>query len=726
MQLEADSPPSANVRPRSLTARAWRAFAAAAGALLLVQWAVGHWVIESQVRSVEHAQLDHTLTQVATLLQRDLRTIGNTAYEYGGWDAAFEFVRGQKPEFVDTDVGIALHHTVGVDVHAYLDANGHLIWHRQIDLESGEAREPSPALLATLTAAARQAPSEPLVPWVRLWRIQHRLALIAVTDVVRTDGSGPRAGQVVFARWLSPSVLADYGRLLGGPIDVVLEEPARSGMLALPETAQRRGERIELPLAADVRLAIQRPAALTHYLERTLWQLLLAQALGWAVVFALLLYRLQRELLMPLSTLHAQVERLDRGRAERLSIEGAPEVRDLANALNESLEQREQRDRRLLERDAGTAIGRLQHRVLATFQAELVGPAEQLRQLLDRCRTGGRSAAMEGELDAQARAVSEDLRALLDWARLEAGLLELHPLPVQSTRLIREALEAMEPLASAKELSLTLDLPPGPGSVIEIDPARTQQICTLLLREAIRRTAVGRVSLEARLRFADPERTELEVSIRDSGPGLAPDRIEQLFTPLGTVGAEDGLEPPRRSVHLALVKGLVDRMGGTISVHGSIEHGNSFQVRIPVRLVQGGKPAEPEPHPAARRCGRVLLVEDDPMTQELIRLVFEELEWEVTTAGDGARGIERARQQRFDLIVFDRHLPNVDGIEATAILRTDPSHANHATPIFGISAELSAAEGRRWLAAGVQTILAKPLRMSDLRQALERCGHLGI
>lgn len=296
----------------------------------------------------------------------------------------------------------------------------------------------------------------------------------------------------------------------------------------------------------------------------------------------------------------------------------------------------------------------------------------------------------------------------LDIAAIEAGQLRIEPRPADPTALLEDAVATMRVLAVQKGLLLTLALPQPLPAALQIDPLRVRQVLLNLLGNAVKFTETGGVELEATW-SAD----RLAVTVRDSGPGIAPQEIARVFEPFErAVGAAvEG-----SGLGLALTRELVRLMDGTIEVTSEPGQGTCFLVRIAApQAVAAARAAESAAAPSTGALsGRVLLAEDNRDLRALLQFQLAELGLQCTAVADGFAAVEAARSDEFDVLVFDLEMPRMDGYEAAHVLRA----RGDDRPILALTAHERGREAERALREGCDRVLGKPCPPSQLRAAL--------
>ncbi len=324
---------------------------------------------------------------------------------------------------------------------------------------------------------------------------------------------------------------------------------------------------------------------------------------------------------------------------------------------------------------------------------------------------------------------------ILDLAKVESGRLELESAPLSIGALVREALEVVEPSARAKQLRVTSSVAPElePARLLG-DRARLRQILVNLLANAIKFTERGEVSLDAR-EFVDTRGVRcVRMSVRDTGVGIAPDRLELVFDKYTQADSSTTRRFGGTGLGLAISRHLARAMNGEISVTSELGRGSEFTLVVPLPSAAESSHEAPtiapvracetgEPPAAEALIGlRVLLVEDNPVNRKVGTAMLRRLGCAVEVACDGAQAVEAARGSHFDVVLMDCQMPVLDGYGATAGIRALPGE-NGQVPIVALTADALAQVRERCLAAGMNGFLTKPLSMDSLAAALRGVAH---
>jgi CheY-like chemotaxis protein len=211
--------------------------------------------------------------------------------------------------------------------------------------------------------------------------------------------------------------------------------------------------------------------------------------------------------------------------------------------------------------------------------------------------------------------------------------------------------------------------------------------------------------------------------VSDTGPGIPLEKQQLLFTPFERLGAES-TSVEGTGLGLTLVRGLAEAMGGTVGFASEVDRGSTFWVELqiaePIAATPAGAPSDLAPlRIDAGRAGTILYIEDNVSNVRLMQRVFARRPaWTLVHAAHGREGLMTARQQAFDAILLDLHLPDIGGEEVLRLLWTDPQLRR--IPVIVLSADATPAQMRRLLASGASAYLTKPLELGRVLDTLDR------
>ncbi len=314
----------------------------------------------------------------------------------------------------------------------------------------------------------------------------------------------------------------------------------------------------------------------------------------------------------------------------------------------------------------------------------------------------------------------ELINEILDLALIESGKLTLSQEPVSLVEVMLECRAMIEPQAQKRGISMTFPRFDAPYFV-KADRTRVKQVLINLLFNAIKyNKAGGAVAVECVPKAPDL----IRISIRDSGAGLAPEQVTQLFQPFNRLGKEASAEEGT-GIGLVVSKRLVDLMGGAIGADSVVGVGSVFWIELSLTkapqlaVLEAERAALARPAiPDGTPLRTLLYVEDNPANLELVeQLIARRPDLRLLSAAEGNLGIEFARAYLPEVILMDINLPGISGIEAMKILRADPATAR--IPIVALSANAVPRDIERGLEAGFFNYLTKPIKVDEFMEALD-------
>ena len=313
----------------------------------------------------------------------------------------------------------------------------------------------------------------------------------------------------------------------------------------------------------------------------------------------------------------------------------------------------------------------------------------------------------------------ELINQILDLAVIESGKLTLSHDPVRLIEIMRECQSMIEPQAQQRGIRVNF-LPFDDTWLVDADRTRIKQVLINILSNAIKYNR-EQGTVEVKCAASAPDR--IRIGIRDSGAGLAPEKLAQLFQPFNRLGQEGGAEEGT-GIGLVVTKQLVELMGGTIGVESAVGVGSEFWIEVirdvaPQLAAKNAQPAEPAPQAQASAAPRTLLyVEDNPANLMLVeKIIADHPHIRMLSARDGDLGITLARTHLPDVILMDINLPGINGIQALKILREDPATAH--IPVVALSANAMIRDVEKGLEAGFFRYITKPIKIKEFMSVLD-------
>jgi PAS domain S-box-containing protein len=312
------------------------------------------------------------------------------------------------------------------------------------------------------------------------------------------------------------------------------------------------------------------------------------------------------------------------------------------------------------------------------------------------------------------------INEILDLALIESGKLSLSLEPISLSEVMQECRTMIEPQAQKRGISVTFPLMDMPYFV-QADRTRVKQVLINLLSNAIKYNKVdGTVVVECVTSGTE----RIRICVEDSGGGLTPQQLAQLFQPFNRLGQEGNVEEGT-GIGLVVCKRLVELMGGVIGVESVVGKGSVFwmDLNLTTEPKATAGPVEATdsvraPVEAGAQIRTLLYVEDNPANLMLVEdLIARRPDIRLLSARDGNRGIEIARASQPDVILMDINLPGISGITALKILGLDPATAH--IPVVALSANAMPRDIERGLEAGFFRYLTKPIKVNEFMETLD-------
>jgi CheY-like chemotaxis protein len=311
-----------------------------------------------------------------------------------------------------------------------------------------------------------------------------------------------------------------------------------------------------------------------------------------------------------------------------------------------------------------------------------------------------------------AESLFEILNAALEYSALEAGQVALDESEFSVKEMLDAAINPYLARAQAKNIRLLSTLEAGLPETLVGDAPRVRELLAHLIGNAVKFTHAGTVELCV---SADrtPGASWLLMEVRDTGIGIPSDRLDAIFESFRQVDTGLSRSYPGLGLGLALARKLASLMGGEITVKSTAGVGSTFTVRLPLRLPV----METVPAPLKAGVGpQILLVEDNPVNLTIMRHTLERRHVEVDCASSGRTALEMASRRRYDIVLMDLQMPEMDGLKTTGLMRRIPGY--ETVPILALTATTSDDLRERCRQAGMQAFLSKPIETAELWAAI--------
>jgi signal transduction histidine kinase/ActR/RegA family two-component response regulator len=329
------------------------------------------------------------------------------------------------------------------------------------------------------------------------------------------------------------------------------------------------------------------------------------------------------------------------------------------------------------------------------------------------------------------------LNDILDFSKIESGKLELEHGDFCVSRQVDDTLALFSGRAQAKGLKLVALIRPGVPAWIHGDVTRTRQVLSNLVSNAVKFTSHGEVTIEVSVAAcvlaegdATPsDKVRIQFAVRDTGMGVPQDKQVLLFQPFSQADLSTSRKFGGTGLGLAICRRLAQLMGGDAWMESTVGVGSTFYFAIEAVPARAPAPREKDlgfapatstrPPIQAGKKFRLLLVEDNLVNQKVALAMLQRLGHETDVASDGLEGINKVKTHDYDVVLMDWHMPELNGLEATALIRAEVS-ASRQPWIIGLTANAMQGDREKCLQAGMDDYITKPLRKDDLAAAFQR------
>ncbi|MCF6458339.1 ATP-binding protein [Pseudoalteromonas sp. MMG024] len=461
---------------------------------------------------------------------------------------------------------------------------------------------------------------------------------------------------------------------------------------------------------------------LGNYIALSNQYIFFAALFGFSITMAMSIYVIRSQAIVPLYQLLKSIRAGIKSRKpKKVSVQRSDEIGELVNAYNDLLDNLLSKQAELKkETEKSQLAAQAKSDFLAVMSHEIRTPLNGVLGTATLLAKTSMTEQQQQQLDvitSSGQQLLATINDILDISKIEAGKLVLHPVACEINQMLKNVVDMFNVSAMEKDVSIIANYT-NQTSYVALDDVRVKQVLINLISNAIKFTEQGTVSVSVELTATGQGKYLLTITIVDTGIGLSEAQIDSLFTKFVQADASTTRKYGGTGLGLAICNALVKQMNGAIEVASKLGQGSRFVVTLPCDEAEKPKLNLDAAHTIEKVVNAaILLVDDVPLNQHIAKAMLAE--HTVTTANNGLEAVTKAKEHRFDIILMDCLMPELDGFDATKQIRQFDTN----TPIIALTASNQSETKDKCLAAGMNDFLSKPLVEKDLLNMINQWAN---
>ena len=422
------------------------------------------------------------------------------------------------------------------------------------------------------------------------------------------------------------------------------------------------------------------------------------------------------------------ISKTDVNKYKKISIDSDDEFRMIADALNSISEEliikqkQNQQINKEIKKEQKKALqsAKAKSEFLANMSHEIRTPLNAILGFIKLLKDESRGRKTEQYVDIienSSMGLLQIIEDILDFSKIESGKLEIDNIDFNAKKEFNVITHLFDAKSMQKDISLVINIDDNMPQTMNSDPLRIKQVIANLLSNAIKFTNNGK-SIYVDINYRD---NFLFVSVKDEGIGISQENQKHIFDAFSQEDSSTTRKYGGTGLGLSISYELVKLLGGELKLRSEAGVGSEFYFSIPIK--KGKEPFKESNHIKETYFinKKVLLVEDNKANQMLMQIILKKLGLAFDIANDGIEAVEAFKEKKYDLILMDENMPNMNGIEATKhILEYEKQNDLTHTPIIALTANALKGDRERFLEAGMDEYLSKPVNKAQLHEVLNK------